>query len=82
MAVAVNGMHFTGMYALRISGPVARLTDGFLPATFIGPIVIFVVTCILLLMVALLRGTDDGSDPTLRLIPIGSRANALSRATR
>jgi NO-binding membrane sensor protein with MHYT domain len=65
MGVAVNGMHFTGMYALRI-GPVSpRTVNGILPIAFLAPIVLFVVAVIIVLMVALLnRAGTDGGDGT------------------
>jgi NO-binding membrane sensor protein with MHYT domain len=69
MGVAVAGMHYTAMYALRVSGVVARPIEGMLPSTFLVPIVIFVVAVLAVLMVSLLnrRGADGVSDATVRL---------------
>lgn len=69
MGIAVNGMHFTGMYAMRVSnfqpGPVA----GILPVAFLAPIVVFVIAVIIVLMVALLNrsGSDDESERTSKI---------------
>jgi NO-binding membrane sensor protein with MHYT domain len=77
MGIAVNGMHFTGMFALRIAEGPPREVVGILPIAFIAPIVLFVVAVIVVLFVALLNrsGTDgysDGSpgdDPTINIMP-------------
>jgi NO-binding membrane sensor protein with MHYT domain len=66
MGVAVNGMHFTGMYALRITNVHPTTVNGILPIAFLAPIVLFVVAVIVVLMVALLnRAGTDGGDGTL-----------------
>jgi NO-binding membrane sensor protein with MHYT domain len=70
MGVAVAGMHYTAMYALRVSGLVARPVVGMLPVTFLAPIVIFVVAVLVVLMVSLLnRRGADGGDSTPRFHP-------------
>ena len=70
MGVAVSGMHYTGMLALRISstlnyGPV----QGLLPVALIVPIAVFVFAGALVLLGALLQrsGHIDEADPTLRI---------------
>jgi NO-binding membrane sensor protein with MHYT domain len=71
MGIAVNGMHYTAMYALKVSTFVARPVRG-LPATaFLGPIFVFVVAAIAVLFFALLSraGIDGGeSDRTTVLV--------------
>ena len=71
MGVAVNGMHYTGMFALRVFNPSAHAVQGITPFTFLGPIVIFVVAVIIVLFGALLNrsGADTGGDATMRLRP-------------
>jgi NO-binding membrane sensor protein with MHYT domain len=75
MGVAVNGMHFTGMFAMRVTraegvGP----PTGIVPAAFLAPIVVFVVAVVVVLLASLLNrsGADDdiGGGPTSRLIPM------------
>lgn len=71
MGVAVNGMHFTGMFAMRVSEFEPRPVTGLLPIMFLGPIFVFVVAVIAVLLVALLTrsGTEgDGGDPTIRIL--------------
>ncbi len=76
MGVAVNGMHFTGMYAMRVSELQEKPVSGFLPLAFVAPISVFVVAVIVVLFTALINrsGTDEsgggGGDPTHRIIPI------------
>jgi NO-binding membrane sensor protein with MHYT domain len=75
MGVAVNGMHFTGMFAMRVSELQAKEVSGFLPLTFIAPISLFVVLVIVVLFTALINrsGTDDNDgrgDPTVRIVPL------------
>jgi NO-binding membrane sensor protein with MHYT domain len=77
MGVAVNGMHFTGMYALRLTPGEPKALVGILPIAFVAPIVIFVIAVIVVLFAALINrsgtdGTDDDAvpeDPTIRLAP-------------
>ena len=77
MGVAVNGMHFTGMFAMRASPGEPKVLVGILPIAFIAPIVIFVIAVIVVLFAALINrsgtdGADDGTeieDPTIRLAP-------------
>jgi NO-binding membrane sensor protein with MHYT domain len=76
MGVAVNGMHFTGMYAMRVSELQEKPVAGFLPLTFVAPISVFVVAVIVVLFTALINrsGTDntddDGpGDSTIRISP-------------
>jgi NO-binding membrane sensor protein with MHYT domain len=75
MGVAVNGMHFTGMYAMRVSELQDRQISGFLPMAFMVPISVFVIAVVVVLFTALINrsGADDGGpggDPTMRLVPI------------
>jgi NO-binding membrane sensor protein with MHYT domain len=67
MGVAVNGMHYTGMFAVRFSADLAaRPSSGLLPAVFFGPIAIFVLMVVLVLFGALLGRSGDATDPTSR----------------
>ena len=70
MGVAVNGMHFTGMYALKVSNLVPAPVAGLSPLTFLGPIVVFVVAAIAVLFVALL--SRSGLDHGEATVPIAS----------
>jgi NO-binding membrane sensor protein with MHYT domain len=70
MGLAVNGMHYTAMYALKVSAFVATPVRGLPPNTFLVPIVVFVVATIAVLLFALLSrtGLDSGeSDRTIML---------------
>jgi NO-binding membrane sensor protein with MHYT domain len=72
MGVAVSGMHYTGMYALRLTSTLApKPISGLLPVTLIGPIGVFVLVVMLVLFGSLLRrtGDNDGGDQTLRIRP-------------
>ena len=72
MGIAVNGMHYTAMYALKVSDFVAKPVSGLLPLMFLGPIVIFVIATIAVLLFALLSrtGLDAAeSERTVRLAP-------------
>jgi NO-binding membrane sensor protein with MHYT domain len=71
MGIAVNGMHYTAMYALKVSAFVARPVTGLTAPTFLVPIVVFVVAAIAFLLFALLSraGIDGGeSDRTTVLV--------------
>jgi NO-binding membrane sensor protein with MHYT domain len=70
MGVAVNGMHFTGMYALKVSNFVPEPVTGLSPLTFLGPIVVFVVAAIAVLLFALL--SRSGLDNAEATVPIAS----------
>jgi NO-binding membrane sensor protein with MHYT domain len=69
MGLAVNGMHFTGMFALRVDALQPRPLTGVLGEVLLGPIVIFVVAVIVVLLASLLnRGSErDAGDPTIRI---------------
>jgi NO-binding membrane sensor protein with MHYT domain len=71
MGVAVNGMHFTGMYALRVTNYVPRPVTGIMPAVLLGPIVVFVIAVVFMLLVAMLGrgGLSDSGEETVRIIP-------------
>jgi NO-binding membrane sensor protein with MHYT domain len=72
MGVAVNGMHFTAMYALRVSAFAVTPVAGITAFTFLGPIVVFVVAAIAVLLFALLSrtGLDGGEgERTTVLVP-------------
>ncbi len=73
MGIAVNGMHYTAMYALKVSDFTFRPIAGLRPLTFLGPIVVFVVAAIATLLFALLSrsGIDADADRTV-LIAGGS----------
>jgi NO-binding membrane sensor protein with MHYT domain len=67
MAVAVSGMHYTGMFAVHVADEViAKRVDGLLPFSFIAPIVLSVVLVTVVLLASLLSRDADG-DPTVRL---------------
>ena len=59
MGVAVSGMHYTGMFAMRVTDIVATPIEGELPIIFIGPIVLFMIGVIVVLLWALLNGSGE-----------------------
>jgi NO-binding membrane sensor protein with MHYT domain len=65
MGFAVNGMHYTAMYGLRISGPATRPVGGILPIVFVGPIAVFVIAVAAALFFALL--SRSGLEPNEEL---------------
>ena len=69
MGVAVNGMHFTGMYALHVSPYLPETVNGISPLVLLAPIVVFVIAVIFMLLVAMLTraGVSDHSEDTLRI---------------
>jgi NO-binding membrane sensor protein with MHYT domain len=70
MGIAVNGMHFTGMYAMRVANYVPRPISGIMPSVLLIPIVVFVIGVIFMLLLLMLsRGevSDTGED-TLRIV--------------
>jgi NO-binding membrane sensor protein with MHYT domain len=69
MGLAVNGMHFTGMFALRVIQPEPQPQSGILGSLLLGPIVIFTVAVIIVLLASLLnRGADaDSGDQTIKI---------------
>jgi NO-binding membrane sensor protein with MHYT domain len=69
MGVAVNGMHFTGMYALHVSPYFPKTVTGISPLVLLAPIVVFVIAVIFMLLVAMLTraGVSDHSEDTLRI---------------
>jgi NO-binding membrane sensor protein with MHYT domain len=75
MGVAVNGMHFTGMFAMSVSSDtVAQAPSGFLPILFVAPIALFVIIVVVVLLTALINRSGSPDDPdsgglTLRLLP-------------
>jgi hypothetical protein len=78
MGVAVNGMHFTGMFAMSVApDTVAQSPSGFLPILFVAPIALFVIIVVVVLLTALINRSgspddpDDGSGGSLtrRLLP-------------
>jgi NO-binding membrane sensor protein with MHYT domain len=71
MGVAVNGMHFTGMYALRVTNYVPRAVSGIKPFMLLAPIVVFVIAVIFMLLIAMLGrgGLSDSGEETVRIIP-------------
>ena len=85
MGIAVGGMHYTGMYAMRIPDALgSRPVEGLLPIYFLGPIVVFVVAVIVVLLASLLNRSgehDDGGDPTIRIVEPPAEPPALPRRT-
>jgi NO-binding membrane sensor protein with MHYT domain len=70
MGVAVSGMHYTAMMALRLSSSITTgPVQGLLPVALIGPIGVFVFVVVLTLLGSLLRRSDEGegADSTLRI---------------
>jgi NO-binding membrane sensor protein with MHYT domain len=70
MGVAVSGMHYTAMMALRLSSSLtASPVQGLLPVELVGPIGVFVFVVVLVLLGSLLRRSDDSesADPTVRI---------------
>jgi len=69
MGVAVNGMHFTGMYALHVSPYFPKTVTGISPLVLLAPIVVFVIAVIFMLLVAMLTraGVTEHSEDTLRI---------------
>ena len=64
MGVAVNGMHFTGMFAMRVSEFMDVPVTGIFPVTFLAPISLFVILVIVVLLTALLnRSGADAATP-------------------
>lgn len=75
MGVAVNGMHFVGMYALRVTEDESKPVSGILPISLVAPIALFVIAVIVVLLTALINrsGTDDNDsqgDPTVRVVNV------------
>ena len=69
MGVAVDGMHFTGMYALHVSQYFPKSVTGISPLVLLAPIVVFVIAVIFMLLVAMLTraGVTEHSEDTLRI---------------
>jgi len=62
MGVAVNGMHFTGMYAMSVEpDPQPGPITGLMPISFVAPIALFVILVVIVLLTALISrgGMDD-----------------------
>ena len=86
MGVAVNGMHFTGMFAMRVSEFKDIPVTGILPVSFLAPISLFVILVIVVLLTALINrsGADDntgGGDPTLRIIEVPTPTGPVPHRT-
>lgn len=75
MGVAVNGMHFTGMFAMSVEAdPAPSTPSGFMPIYFVAPIALFVIIVFVVLLTALINRSGSSDDPgtgglTLRLLP-------------
>jgi NO-binding membrane sensor protein with MHYT domain len=92
MGVAVNGMHFTGMYAMSVEAkPDADVADvaGFMPILFVAPIALFVIIVFVVLLTALINrsgSSDDnetgGGGLSQRLLPNPAGASAGMGAGR
>jgi NO-binding membrane sensor protein with MHYT domain len=83
MGVAVNGMHFTGMFAMTVEAdPQPSTPTGLMPIYFVAPIALFVILVVIVLLTALINrsGSDDGDSDTgpltRRLLPQPSPATA------
>jgi len=59
MGIAVNGMHFTGMAAMRVHLAPGGQLEGVPPLVFLAPIMLFVMTVVITLAYALLRGVTS-----------------------
>jgi NO-binding membrane sensor protein with MHYT domain len=69
MGVAVSGMHYTGMYAMRVADTVSgNPVSGLLPIALLGPIVVFVIAVIVVLLAALLNRPGDADGDTIRIL--------------
>jgi len=62
MGVAVNGMHFTGMFAMSVSDPTSAPVAGFLPFLFVVPIALFVIAVVIVLATALINRSGTTGD--------------------
>ncbi len=77
MGVAVNGMHFTGMYAMAVeAAPAFGPPQGFMPILFVAPIALFVIVVFVVLLTALINRTGSPDDQgtgglTMRLLSPG-----------
>ncbi len=70
MGIAVNGMHFTGMFAMSVSpDPEASAPSGFQPMLFVAPIALFVIIVFVVLLTALINRDDTGSGGLTKLVP-------------
>jgi NO-binding membrane sensor protein with MHYT domain len=63
MGVAVNGMHFTGMFAMSVTAQPGQTVSGFEPMYFVAPIALFVMAVIAVLFVALINRNDADDHP-------------------
>ena len=76
MGVAVNGMHFTGMFAMSVEpDPQPGPVTGIMPIYFVAPIALFVILVVIVLLTALISrggmddtgsGSDSGTDVLTR----------------
>lgn len=73
MGIAVNGMHFTGMFAMSVTPEPGAATAGFMPILFVAPIALFVIIVFVALLTALINRTGSSDDQpgglTARLLP-------------
>jgi NO-binding membrane sensor protein with MHYT domain len=75
MGVAVNGMHFTGMYAMSVEAhPQPSAPSGFMPILFVAPIALFVIIVFVVLLTAFINRSGSSDDQgtgglTRRLLP-------------
>ena len=73
MGVAVNGMHFTGMYAMAVEAdPRPAAPAGFMPILFVAPIALFVIIVFVVLLTAFINRSGSSDDQ-------GSGTGALTR---
>ena len=88
MGVAVNGMHFTGMFAMSVEAdPQPAPPTGFLPILFVAPIALFVIIVVIVLLTALINRSGSPDDPgtgalTRRLLPGPAAAPSVTAGSR
>lgn len=72
MGIAVNGMHFTGMFAMSVTPKPDAPVTGFMPILFVAPIALFVIGVFIVLLTALINRDDSstrGGGLASRLVP-------------
>ncbi|MGE5830312.1 MAG: MHYT domain-containing protein [Micromonosporaceae bacterium] len=83
MGLAVCGMHYTGMYALRVLvQETARPAEGITPITFLAPIAIFVIAVVITLASALINRSGTDGPPTGDITEGGARPGGTASSDR
>lgn len=74
MGIAINAMHFTGVFAMRVTAAPDKVVAGFPPFVLVAPIAVFVILVIVVLLAALINrfgadnnDNDDKGDPTMHI---------------